>query len=303
MVRARSLEVLPVEWRVRVALLTTLALIGFSANSLLTRAGLGAGRIDAASFTCVRIMSGAVMLALLVRLRPARALTRTAIDVLSPAMLAGYAVLFTLAYGRIGAGVGALILFGAVQATMIGTGLVRGERPRLLDWVGVALAVAGLLVFAVPGASAPDPLGTALMAGAGACWGVYSLLGHAGGDALARTARNFAWAVIPAVIFLGLARAQTHVTTSGLLMAAASGALASGVGYTLWYAALPSLTAWRAGIVQLVVPVMTAIAATLLLGESITPRLLVATALVAAGVVQGVGFGLRQNATTVTRGR
>jgi drug/metabolite transporter (DMT)-like permease len=268
----------------RVVFLTAAALIGFAGNSLLTRGALGTGRLDAASFTAVRILTGALTLALLARLR-GRSSTQEHGSWTSAAALAGYAIAFTLAYGRIGASVGALVLFGSVQITMIGTGLVRGERPARIDWAGVALAVAGLLVFTVPGVDAPDPIGTALMALAGACWGAYSIAGRGNRDPLGATAGNFALALLPCVIFAGVSFNTWHITPSGLWLAALSGSIASGVAYTLWYSALPSLPSWRAGVVQLVVPVLTALAAAALLGESISSRLVLATALVAAGVL------------------
>jgi len=267
---------------VRTVVLTAAALVGFAANSLLTRGALGADRLDAATFTFVRLLTGALTLTLLARLRP-RAERATG-SWTSAAALAGYAVLFTLAYRRIGAAVGALVLFGAVQVTMIGTGLVRGERPARVDWIGVACALAGLLVFAIPGSTAPDVLGASLMAVAGVCWGVYSLAGRFARDPLGATAGNFVRATLAGVAFLAAAWASRRVTPGGLLLATASGSLASGIGYTLWYAALPALAAWRAAILQLIVPVLTALCASVLLGESISRRLVIATVLVAGGV-------------------
>lgn len=271
--------------RVRVWVLTAAAMVGFSANSLLTRSALGAGLIDPASFTTVRLVTGAITLYLLVRLRrPPAEISRGSWA--SAVALAGYAVLFTLAYTRIGAGVGALVLFGAVQLTMIGTGLVRGERPDRIDWLGLAIAFAGLVVLTLPGAAAPDVIGSILMATAGACWGVYSLAGRGNRDPLGATAGNFLRASAVGILFLAASSASNalHATPAGLLLATASGSLASGVGYTLWYAALPSLAAWRAAIVQLTVPIATAIAATAILGEALSTRLVIAAALVAAGV-------------------
>jgi len=267
---------------VRVAILTAAALIGFAANSLLTRGALGHGWIDAPAFTVIRLATGALTLALLVRARqktPARSG-----GWMSAAWLAGYAVAFTLAYTRIGAGIGALLLFGAVQVTMITVGLLKGERPLGRDWFAVALASAGLAWLTLPGAAAPNVTGAVLMLAAGACWGAYSLAGRASRDPLATTSGNFWRATILGVLALGFLMNTSSVTWRGALMAAASGSLASGVGYTLWYAALPSLTAWRAALLQLSVPVITALAAALLLAESIPSRLLVATALVFAGV-------------------
>ena len=263
--------------------LTAAALVGFAANSLLTRAALGTGSLDPATFTLVRLVAGAITLAVLVRVR-----NRSAGDAgswLAAVALGVYMVPFTLAYGRINASVGALVLFGAVQVTMIGAGLIRGERPARIDWVGVVLAVAGLLVFTVPGVTAPDPLGMALMGVAGVCWGVYSLVGRETPDPLAATAGNFLRATVAGVLFAAVSGSSRHITSHGLLLAAASGSLASGLAYTFWYAALPALAAWRAAVVQLLVPVLTALSAALLLDESITSRLVLASTLVLLGVL------------------
>lgn len=275
----------------RTILLTTAALVGFSANSLLTRAALGAGAIDAPSFTLIRLITGAVTLAILVRPFTARSAPpadgpdhRSRGSWVAAFALAGYAVAFTVAYTRIGAAVGALLLFGAVQITMTGTGLVRGERPGRVDWIGVGLAIAGLAVLTLPGATAPDLLGAVLMLAAGACWGVYSLLGRTSRDPLGTTAGNFVRASLLAAIALAAALPAASLSWRGALLATASGSLASGVGYTFWYAALPALAAWRAALLQLLVPIVTALAAAMWLGESLSTRLLAATALVIAGV-------------------
>jgi drug/metabolite transporter (DMT)-like permease len=267
----------------RLILLTTAALIGFSANSLLTRAALGAGLIDAPSFTLIRLVTGAVTLSLLLRVRGAAPTGRGTWP--GGLALAGYAVAFTLAYTRIGAAVGALLLFGAVQITMTGTGLVKGERPQRVDWVGVALAIGGLLLLTLPGAAAPDITGAALMLVAGACWGVYSLLGRTSRDPLATTGGNFVRATVLAALALAALLPHASITNRGVLLAAASGSLASGVGYTFWYAALPALASWRAALLQLLVPILTALLAALWLGETISTRLMLASALVIAGVV------------------
>jgi drug/metabolite transporter (DMT)-like permease len=267
---------------VKVVLLTAATLICFSANSLLTRGALGADRIDWASFAVIRLLTGALTLALLVSARSdARGERGTWWHGLA---LAGYAVAFTFAYTAIGAGVGALLLFGAVQVTMITTGLVRGERPARIDWAGVALALAGLLALTLPGAAAPDADGAALMVVAGVCWGVYSLAGRGSRNPLAATAGNFRWATLAAAVAIGLLGPARHLTATGVVLATLSGSAASGLGYTIWYTVLPALAAWRAAVVQLIVPVLTALAATALLSERITPRLLAATALIAAGV-------------------
>jgi drug/metabolite transporter (DMT)-like permease len=264
------------------ALLTAAALICFVANSLLTRGALGQGLLDAPAFTVIRLATGAVALALLLRVRRTRPVEGGSWT--SAAALAGYAIAFTLAYIRIEAGAGALLLFGAVQVTMIATGLARGERPLGRDWLGLALASAGLIWLTAPGAAAPDLAGAGLMVVAGASWGVYSILGRGSRDALSGTAGNFWRAAVIATVALGLLHDPGTITWPGVLLATLSGAIASGVGYTLWYLALPALTAWRAALIQLPVPILTALAAVALLGESLTARLLVATALVCGGV-------------------
>jgi drug/metabolite transporter (DMT)-like permease len=267
---------------VRIVLLTAATLICFASNSLLTRAALAADRLDWPAFTLIRLVTGAVTLALLVRM--SRSPARSGGSWLGGAALAGYAVAFTLAYTRIGAAVGALLLFGAVQVTMIGVGLVKGERPARIDWAGVVLAVAGLLTLTVPGVTAPDPAGAVLMIVAGVCWGVYSLAGRGSRNPLVDTSRNFLRATALGALAVGALAIGDRYTAPGVLLATASGSIASGVGYTLWYTVLPALAAWRAAIVQLIVPVLTALLAAALLGEAITTRLVVATALIAVGV-------------------
>jgi drug/metabolite transporter (DMT)-like permease len=271
----------------KTATLTVLALIGFAANSLLCRAALenGAWRIDAASFTSIRLLSGAGVLWLLLRARGGGERRGSWGSALA---LFAYAAGFSLAYVRIPTGVGALLLFGCVQATMLGVGLFRGERPRVLEWVGLALALGGLLVLRLPGATAPDALGATLMAGAGVAWGVYSLRGRGNADPLAATADNFLRSV-PMTLGLSalalLVQGAPRATPMGVGLAVASGALASGVGYSLWYAALPHLTALRAAVVQLAVPVVAAAGGVLLLGETLTPRLVGAGSALLCGVL------------------
>ena len=279
----------------RVALLTAAALTGFAANSLLTRSALGGGWLDAPSFTIIRLVTGALTLALLLRFTAWQSGgSRVSGSWIGGAALAGYAIAFTVAYTRIGAAVGALLLFGAVQVTMIGVGLARGERLGARDWVALALAAAGLGWLTVPGTSAPNALGAALMIAAGACWGVYSLAGRGSRNPLADTSANFWRAALLCALALGALVSPARFTWPGALLATASGALASGVGYTLWYMALPHLAAWRAALLQMTVPVITAIAASLFLAEVITPRLLASAALVTAGVALSIRWAQRR---------
>jgi drug/metabolite transporter (DMT)-like permease len=268
----------------RATLLALAALAGFSANSLLTRGALASGELDASAFALIRVATGALVLALLTRARdrPSPLVPRSWTGAVS---LSVYLLAFTLAYTRIGAAIGALLLFGSVHVSMIASGLSRGERPRRGEAVGGALALVGLLWLTLPGATSPGVFGAMLMILAGAAWGVYSIDGRRSRDPLADTARNFARATLLVGAPLLWLAWPPHGTLRGALLAAASGALASGLGYTLWYAALPSLTVWRAATVQLAVPLVTAVAAALLLGESLTTRIGIAAALIVAGVL------------------
>ena len=273
------------------ALSVAAALTGFAANSLLTRAAVGPGLIDAVSFTTLRLATGAAALAALVAFSrppaahvPSTPSTARTHAVAAAAALAGYAYAFAFAYTRIDAGIGALLLFGAVQITMTGWGLARGDRPRPVEWLGLAGALAGLVVLTRPGLSAPDPTGAALMAAAGACWGAYSLLGRRLAAPLRATLRNFAAATAIGVV-IALAVTPRHATARGALLATASGAVASGLGYALWYRALPALSRFRAALVQLAVPVVTAAGAWLLLDEPVTARLVASAALILGGIL------------------
>jgi drug/metabolite transporter (DMT)-like permease len=273
----------------RAWLATGAALSGFAANSLLCRAALGAGAIDAWSFTAVRLGSGALALIALARLAGRRSPRGTG-SFASALALWGYAAAFSLAYLRLGAGVGALVLFASVQATMLGWSVLNGARPSAREWRGFALAFAGLVVLTLPGASLPDPLGLALMAVAGAAWGAYSLRGRASTAPLLATGDNFArsvplalGALLAACLFVPL-----FASPRGVLLALGSGVLASGLGYSLWYLALPQLGAVRAALVQLLVPVLAAVAGILVLDERPSARLLVAGPLILGGVAFAV---------------
>jgi drug/metabolite transporter (DMT)-like permease len=232
-------------------------------------------------------VSGAVTLAVLVRL--GRKTQAGAGSWTAALFLFGYAVAFSFAYLHLPVGTGALVLFGAVQATMIGWGIARGsERPRPFAWAGLAIAIAGLVVLTFPGLAAPDPMSALLMALAGVCWGAYSLLGRTSKQPVASNADNFARTLPFAAAFTLATLPYAHVSPRGTLLAVTSGALASGLGYSLWYGALPGLSATRAAVAQLSVPALAAVAAVAFLGETFGVRLGVAEGLVLTGVTLAV---------------
>jgi drug/metabolite transporter (DMT)-like permease len=272
--------------RSSIAGLTVLALLAFAGNSLLCRAALRDTAIDPASFTLLRLVSGALMLALLVGVR--RPAQLRAGSWTSAAALFAYAIAFSYAYIGLSAGTGALILFGAVQASMIGWALLRGERFGVVQILGFVLAVSGLVGLLLPGLSAPPLAAALLMLVAGMAWGVYSLRGRGAGDPTAITAGNFLRAVPMAVaasaFALVLAPAAVQIDVPGSLYAIASGALTSGLGYAIWYRVLPQLRASNAATVQLSVPVVTAVAGVLLLNEPLGLRLVLASIAVLGGV-------------------
>jgi len=267
---------------------TAAAMVAFASNSLLCRAALASGSIDAVTFTALRLGGGALALVAL-----ARARTRGG-SWISGAALAAYAFLFSVAYLRIPAGVGALALFGAVQATMLAVGFARGDRPGTREWLGFALAVAGLIALTRPGRTAPDALGVAMMAAAGAAWGVYTLRGRGNSDALGVNAANFARSAALVPLFAGLVLGLPpsapvfHVSARGIALALVSGSVTSGLGYALWYVAVRGLTTTRAAIVQLAVPPLAALGGVALLGEALTPRLLASGAAILGGVALAV---------------
>ncbi|MEO6222347.1 MAG: DMT family transporter [Vicinamibacterales bacterium] len=266
----------------RLLALTIFALVCFASNSLLTRAAIGGHYMDAWTFMLVRLVSGAITLTALVWLRTAPSRGRG--SWLMAAELGGYAVFFTLAYLRLAAGPGALLLFGSVQLTMFATAHGRGERVSVAHWTGVLLALAGFLVLTLPGLSAPDPVGAVLMAGAGVCWAAYTVSGRGSTDPLAVTADNFVRASgIAAVAILAVGLRGPYSPT-GFALAAASGAVASGLGYAAWYAVLPSLPVWRAATTQLSVPLLTAVGATVVLREAVHVRLAAAMGLIVLGI-------------------
>lgn len=266
----------------RTITLTTLAMIAFAGNSLLCRAALKHTSIDAASFTAIRLISGAAMLWLLVWIR--RTPRGGKGNWLSALTLFVYAAGFSFAYVSLPAATGALLLFGAVQATMIGHGIWSGERLRKLQIIGLMLAFGGIVGLLLPGLSAPPLSGSLLMLGAGVAWGIYSLRGKAAGDPARVTAGNFLRAAPISILLSALM--LNHVTwdIAGFWYAVSSGALASGVGYAVWYGVLPALKATSAATVQLSVPVIAALGGIAFLGEPISLRLILASLAILGGI-------------------
>jgi drug/metabolite transporter (DMT)-like permease len=259
-------------------------MIAFAGNSLLCRLALRQHAIDAASFTAIRIASGALVLWLVCKTRR----TRASGNWFSAGVLFAYAAAFSLAYIRLPAGTGALLLFAAVQTTMITAGVRGGEKLQRWQWLGVALAILGLVVLLLPGIAAPPIAGAVLMLGAGVAWGIYSMRGKLAGDPLAATAGNFARALPLAIVMLAVGYQTIKATRSGIAFAVISGALTSGLGYVIWYAVLPVLRATTAATVQLTVPVIAAVGGVLLLGESLSLRMLLASVAVLAGIALAV---------------
>lgn len=266
----------------RLILLTSLAMLAFAGNSLLCRAALSHAGMDAASFTSFRLISGALMLWLLASVRGGA--QTGAGNWPSALALFVYAAGFSFAYLSLPTATGALLLFGAVQATMIGRGLWLGQRLRRAQLLGVLLALAGLVVLLLPGLSAPSWQGAALMLSAGVAWGVYSLRGQGAGDSLRVTAGNFLRAVPLALGFSLMLLERASLDPAGVAYALASGALASALGYVLWYTALPALQAASAATVQLAVPVLAALGGIVLLGEPLTLRFAIAAVAVLGGI-------------------
>lgn len=266
----------------RLFVLTLAAMIAFASNSLLCRLALKQTGIDAASFTFIRVVSGAVVLGLIVMVQ--RVSWREAGNWPSALALFTYAAAFSFAYISLSAGTGALLLFGAVQATMILWGLRQGERLHALQGVGLIIAVSGLVVLVFPGLSAPPLGGSILMLGAGVAWGIYSLRGQRGGDPTAATAGNFLRAVPFAIALSVILLTSLRLDLAGVGYAVVSGAITSGLGYVIWYGALPGLKAASAATVQLSVPVLAAAGGILLLGEELTWRFIFASMAILGGI-------------------
>ncbi|MEL7229233.1 MAG: DMT family transporter [Pseudomonadota bacterium] len=285
-------------------LLTALTMVAFAANSVLARLALAEGAMDATSFSAIRLAAGAIVLTVVatnyaltnVTGDPFEHRTRRVLkqggNWFSAIALLTYIVGFSFAYLALGTGTGALILFATVQGVMIGWGLVRGNRPGPREWLGLTVAFGAFVALLLPGLTAPDPLGAALMVLAGIGWGIYSLRGAGADNPLMDTAGNFVRGTIMVFVFalvmLWTTGPTFTVTGPGLFYALLSGALTSGLGYALWYRCLRQLTASRAAIVQLSVPAIATLGGVVFLSEPLTVRLAVCSALILGGVALAI---------------
>jgi len=267
---------------IRTVLLVSLALMAFAANSILTRLALVDTAIDPISFTAVRLASGALVLAVIVWLRSSAAEGRGSL--VSAMALLAYALGFSLAYVFLSAATGALILFASVQVSMVAWTRIRGEHLGGLSLIGFSLALGGLVWLLLPGLSRPPLMPALLMIGAGVAWAIYTLRARGAGDPTRATAMNFVIAALPAVA-LALCRLPSATwDTNGLLLAVASGALASGLGYVVWYEALALIRTSTAAVAQLLVPMLTALAGVLILAEPLSLRLVLAGGIILSGI-------------------
>ena len=269
----------------KVLVSTISALIAFAANSVLCRLALGTGAIDAAGFTIIRLISGAVVLSLLFLLQANKNPTPARGSWFAGFMLFLYAITFSYAYINLDTGTGALILFGAVQITMICLSIIAGNRLALTEWIGMGIAFLGLVYLLLPGVSAPSAIGFLLMTTAGIAWGFYTLKGHGSVNPLADTAYNFLRTLPLVIILITITFRSFHYTAQGMALAIVSGGVTSGVGYTIWYSALKKLTTTQAAVAQLSVPVLAALGGVLFMAEVITLRLSIASFMILGGIL------------------
>ncbi|WP_246132648.1 DMT family transporter [Devosia ginsengisoli] len=272
----------------KVTILTIIAMLAFAANSVLARLALSGGGIDPLSYTGMRLVSGAAVLAVLVFFRRQRGAGKGMGSWSGAVALLLYAVAFSIAYVMVGAGPGALILFASVQMGMLAWAVFKGERPGLLEWLGITIAFFALAYLVSPGLVAPSLSGAVLMVVAGLSWAAYSLLGKGSLSPLADTAGNFIRCLPVGILLIVIGMLVFKPNMAGVVYAVASGAIASGLGYTIWYSVLPQLSRSRAALVQLTVPSITAFGGVVFINEVLTARLVIAT----IGVVGGVALAI-----------
>ncbi len=270
---------------IKISTLTAFALIAFAANSVLCRLALGEKAIDAASFTNIRLFSGAIVLLLILKLSSNQSQKSSKGNWLSGLMLFLYAVTFSYAYITLDTGTGALILFGSVQITIILISIISGHRLTIYEWLGVTIAFSGFVYLILPGVSSPSLIGFSLMTVAGIAWGIYTLKGKESKNPLADTTFNFL-RTIPFLMLLFVFTLQSSsYTIKGIILAIISGGITSGIGYTIWYMAIDGLTKIQTAVVQLLVPIIAAFGGVIFVAEKITVRLTLASFLVLGGIL------------------
>lgn len=270
---------------IKTSVFTALALIAFAANSVLCRLALGEETIDAASFTVIRLLSGALVLLAILAFSNDKEASASKGSWSASLMLFVYAVAFSFAYISLDTGTGALILFGSVQITMILLSLVSGNRLHLSEWVGVIIAFTGFVYLILPEVTSPSVMGFLLMIAAGIAWGMYTLKGRGSDHPLKDTAYNFLRTIPLVIILLVITIQDAHYSAAGVLLAVLSGGIASGIGYTIWYIALGGLSTTQAAVVQLSVPVIAAFGGVLFVSEAITARLTLSASMVLGGIL------------------
>jgi drug/metabolite transporter (DMT)-like permease len=284
----------------QISVYTAFALMAFAANSVLNRLALGGNTIDASSYISIRLVSGAIALILINGMRKKEfsslktAFSEPTIAAFAPAFyLFLYGIAFSFAYRNLSSGTGAFILFGTVQATILSTALIKGERPRFIEWLGLIIALSGLIYLVLPGLAAPDPFSAFLMALAGISWGLYTLKGRGVSDPIETTALNFIRSVPMILVFYIFTLTNVHSTAEGVIYALISGIVTSAVGYAVWYTALKGLTTTQSALLQLFVPIIAALGGVVFLSESLTMRLLGAGLMILGGVVLAL-FGKKK---------
>lgn len=269
-------------------LLTGFALIAFAANSVLCRLALGSETIDASSFTGIRLISGAFTLFIILSIKGSNSEASSKGSWTAGFVLFLYAITFSYAYLSVDTGTGALILFGSVQITMIMLSLISGTRLHLIEWSGVIIAFTGFIYLVLPDITTPSVNGFILMTVSGMAWGIYTLKGRSSKNPLMDTTYNFL-RTIPFVALLAIFTMQNmNYSSEGIILALISGAITSGVGYTIWYIALGGLTSTQAAVLQLSVPVIAALGGVLFVSEEITMRLIISAAIVLSGILMVV---------------
>ena len=270
---------------VKIILCTSLALLAFAGNSIPCRLALGDNAIDAASFTSIRLLSGIIVLAIIIKLsKNDRALLSKGSWGAS-SMLFLYAATFSFAYISLETGIGALILFGSVQITMILASLISGNKLHYSEWIGVLLAFSGFVYLIMPGLTTPSLMGFMLMTVAGISWGIYTLMGRESKNPLNDTAHNFLRTLPFVAVLIAVSFQDAKLSQEGILLAALSGGIASGIGYTVWYIALGEISTTQAAVVQLLVPVIAAVGGVLFANELISLRLVLSSAMILGGIM------------------